>query len=532
MAIQRVSGNILQDNLQRGANLSIQGNLAYFDVTNNRVGILTGTPRDEFNVIGVANASNVRITSATANGIFYAGNTLLAVTSANFTYNGTNVFTSGNIQATGNIEGGNIISDGAVIGNVEISGNLIVENLTVIDTLSGNVISATGNVTGANIISNGVIQASTANVTGNAAVGNILTNGYYYANGAPIDLQQPAGANTQIQYNFNSDFGASANLTYDQITGIFQVGYGNSGTIQTDTLNATGNVTSGNVQVTSLTANRVVYVNTNDYLVDSANFTFDGANANIQGQLIVDSFTINGTSITSNANVSISMAAGFSVSTANSGNMTFTVDSTGITSFVSTTSLTIPAGNTAQRPATPETGAIRFNTGLTQVEVWDGAQWEVVGSDFVSITNQTINGDGFTMDESTTAAAIIVATNGVVQQPGVAYTVTGNLITFAEPPQISDAIDVRFTAAVTYVNAITNTSGNAEITVSDPGVANIATCDSLQLPSYTVASSANIATPAAGQIIYVTNGDSGNPCLAVYSAGAWKRVALGANISA
>jgi hypothetical protein len=158
-----------------------------------------------------------------------------------------------------------------------------------------------------------------------------------------------------------------------------------------------------------------------------------------------------------------------------------------------------------------------------------------VGSDFVSITNQTINGDGtttvFTLDESTTAAAIIVATNGVVQQPGVAYTVTGNSITFAEAPEISDIIDVRFTAAVTYVNAITNLSGNAEITVSDPGVANIATCDSLQLPSYTVASAANIVTPAAGQIIYVSNGDSGNPCLAVYSGGAWKRVSLGANIS-
>jgi len=93
MAIQRVSGNILQDNLQRGANLSIQGNLAYFDVTNNRVGILTSTPGDEFNVIGVANASNVRITSATANGIFYAGSTQLALTSANFTYDGINVFT-------------------------------------------------------------------------------------------------------------------------------------------------------------------------------------------------------------------------------------------------------------------------------------------------------------------------------------------------------------------------------------------------------------------------------------------------------
>ncbi len=536
MAISRISGNILQDNLQRGANLSIQGNLIYFDVDNNRVGVLTSTPADDFTVIGVANASNVRITSATANGVFYAGPTNLALTSANFTFDGNTVFTSGNITATGNIEGGNIISDGAVVGNVTIGGNLTVANLAVTNFCNGNIVSVTGNITGANIISNAGILASTANITGNTAVGNILTNGYYYANGAPIDLQEPAGANTQIQYNFNSNFGASANLTYDQITGIFQVGYGNSGTIQTDTVNVTGNITSGNAQITSLTANRVVYTNTNDYLVDSANFTFDGANANIQGQLIVDNFTINDTNITSSANVSIASNSNMAISTASNGNIVFTVDGTGIASFVSTTSLTIPAGNTAQRPGTPETGAMRFNTAITQVEVYDGAQWEVVGSDFVSITNQVINGDGstvvFSLDESTTEAAIIVATNGVVQQPGVAYTVAGNVITFAEAPQISDTVDVRFTAAVTYVNAITNLSGNAEITVTTQGVANIATCDSLQLPTYTVAATANISTPAAGQIIYVSNGDSGNPCLAVYSAGAWKRVALGANISA
>ena len=357
MAIQRVSGNILQDNLQRGANLSIQGNLAYFDVTNNRVGILTSTPQDELEVIGVANASNVRITSATANGIFYAGSTQLALTSSAFTFDGVNVFTSGNIQAIGNIEGGNIISDGAVIGNVEISGNLVVENLTVNNTLSGNIISASGNVTGANIISNAGIFGTSANVTGNtsvgnltvtsttanrvlitdatnnvvttnnltfdgttlvltgaanvtstvlvgnlysanvisavgnitganiisnadisgvtldiagnAAVGNILTDGYYYANGAPVDFQQPAGANTQIQYNFNSDFGASANLTYDQATNIFQVGYGNNGTIQTDTLTVTGTIVGNDI-----TAQGNLQVN-GDTIVDG-NLTVNG----------------------------------------------------------------------------------------------------------------------------------------------------------------------------------------------------------------------------------------------------------------
>jgi cytoskeletal protein CcmA (bactofilin family) len=1048
MAIQRVSGNILQDNLQRGANLSIQGNLAYFDVTNSRVGILTDTPQDEFTVIGVANASNVRITSATANGVFFAGNTLLAITNSGFTYDGINV------EVTANLTAGNLISDGAVVGNIDV-GNISVSGNISVESLTANLfITAQGNITGGNLISNNGIYTQTANVSGNvnagnvnvvsavnaatgfftgnvdvlgnlnatigvvyansgifygnavtgnnaafagipgftqlgsnvvmqfagnvnsysqlnfqninngtlastdfvatadngtdttnyvnmginsstfndptsypgygpndsyvhnhggnlilnpestgktillmvggtdtanvvanvsstgieiyglldvsgnASVGNILTDGYYYANGAPVDFQQPAGANTEIQYNFNSDFGASANLTYNQATNIFQVGYGANGAIQTDTLTvtgnisgdnitaqgnidvdgdaiingnltvngdlvynnvtslniedpiismgrganntplvsddgkdrgeqlwyysgteksafigydnsagnliaaidvaianeivtvtqfgtwqvgnvyaesavitgnlsmagqltvtgnitggnlvsnasvsagttisatgnitggnlvsnaaisavttisaagnivgnnvisnnrivgttldingdalvagnltvqgnityiniddlrvedpiiqlgggangnalitndgkdrgtlltyyttgpgnafvgwdnssgnmvvasdvtiannivtvnsfgtlqagniyaesalitgnvnlgnisttgqitATGNITGGNIianallsavdaQVTSLTANRVVYVGANDYLIDSANFTFDGSNVVVLGQASIDNIIIDSSAITSNTNLLI---------TASTGNLVLTPGPSSITQVVSTTSFTLPRGNTAQRPAIPDLGTIRFNTNIQAVEVWDGTVWEPVGQDFVQVTSQIIDGDGstavFTLDNSTTAAAIIVSVNGVLQYPNISYTVAGNLITFAEAPQISDQIDVRFTTAVSTVNAITNESGNAEIAVTTQGVATIATCDSLQLPTYSVAQAANIASPAAGQVIYVSNGDSGNPCLAVYSSGAWKRVALGANISA
>ena len=419
-------------------------------------------------------------------GYVYSG--LLGVT------NLPDIQVTGNISVTGNVDANIFNGNTAYFGNVDVTGNVDAGGFST----TGN-ITATGNIQGGNLISDGAVIGN-VDISGNLTVANLTVQEYFVGNIVSIS----------------------------------------------NTISVTGNVTAGNlvsnalvsganVQVTSLTANRVVYVGTDDYLVDSADFSFDGSNANIQGQLIVDNFTIDGTSITSNANISLGSDTNIAISTANDGNLTFTVDGAGIASFVSTTSLTIPAGNTAQRPGSPETGAIRFNTAITQVEVWDGAQWEVVGSDFVSITNQVINGDGstdtFVLDESTTEAAIIVATNGVVQQPGVAYTVTGNSITFAEPPQISDVVDVRFTAAVTYVNAITNLSGNAEITVTTQGVANIATCDSLQLPSYAVADAANIATPAAGQIIYVTNGDSGNPCLAVYSGGAWKRVALGANIS-
>ena len=49
------------------------------------------------------------------------------------------------------------------------------------------------------------------------------------------------------------------------------------------------------------------------------------------------------------------------------------------------------------------------------------------------------------------------------------------------------------------------------------------------LAQYTV-SSAPVNAPVA-RLIYVSDGDGGNPCLAVGNGSAWKRVALGATIS-
>jgi len=64
MAINRISGNILQDNLQRGTNLSIQGNLIFFDVNTNRVGIRTSSPGSDLEVVGVLEVGSVTIDSA------------------------------------------------------------------------------------------------------------------------------------------------------------------------------------------------------------------------------------------------------------------------------------------------------------------------------------------------------------------------------------------------------------------------------------------------------------------------------------
>lgn len=475
MAINKISGNILQDNLVRGSNLAIQGNLIYFDVANDRVGILTSTPGDDFTVNGIANASNVRITSATANGVFYASSNLLAITSGNLTYDGTGLTVVGNLTANianitetlevvGNITAGNITSNNDITATSNISAN----NATVTNEISANTITA-------NVANIGSITIDNLNV------GNITANGY-------------------------------ANI---------------AGNVTGGNLITNNSVVAGNFQFNSATNNAVVYTDNANTLTTSSNLLFNGVTMSVTGNLVVDNIEINGNSVTSSTVLELQ--------TQNDGNIVLTPDGTGLVQIDTSTGFVIPVGNTAQRPGTPDTGTIRWNTSLNLVEVYNGADWEGVGQDLAIITDQTITGDGindtFALDQSTTANAVIVSTNGVVQRPGTAYTVTGNSITFAEAPQSTDVIDVRFIAELSWVTAISNDAGTSEIAVDQSGVANLTTVQSLQLPSYTVTQANALANVASGQIIYVSNGDSGSPCLAVYSVDAWKIVSLGGNIT-
>ena len=294
-------------------------------------------------------------------------------------------------------------------------------------------------------------------------------------------------------------------------TQIFSAGIGGVGEYYFDTQAGVLNFI-GETIPTVLTAGNVVYV---------AGYQYSG----LLGTTTLPSNTTIGNLIIANTTITTNQA---------NGNITLEPTGNGIAVIDTTTGLVLPTGNTIQRPTSPDQGTIRFNTGSTDVEVWDGTQWTGIGGASAAITNQYITGDGsntvFTLDQDTSAAAIIVSTNGVVQFPNVAYTVTGNLITFAEAPTATDVIDVRFTAMLNTVNAITNATGQ-ELTITVPGVVNITNTHSLQLPTYTVSQATALGNTATGQVIYVSNGDGGNACLAVYSAGSWKRVVLGTTIS-
>jgi hypothetical protein len=125
--------------------------------------------------------------------------------------------------------------------NVGINTNSPTVALDVNGNVRANNISIVGNITGGNISIVNNVGSNTANITGNVVVGNIstvgnvaagnvLTNHLLYANGAPWDLQEPAGSNTEIQFNNNSQFGATANFTFNTAANLF-------------TVNATANIT-------------------------------------------------------------------------------------------------------------------------------------------------------------------------------------------------------------------------------------------------------------------------------------------------
>ena len=134
------------------------------------------------------------------------------------------------------------------------------------------------------------------------------------------------------------------------------------------------------------------------------------------------------------------------------------------------TALGLPVGGNVARPGTPQAGQFRYNSDLSTVEFYNGVGWVALSN---TITDQAINPDGtnstYTLNNTTTAVGILVSINGTVQQPGVAYTVAGNQITFSEVPLITDIIDVRFLSAATTLSmdTVDIDSSNVAVTTSN-----------------------------------------------------------------
>ena len=173
------------------------------------------------NIPSNTNIGNLNLTGTTISSIDTNGNIIL-------TPNGTGIIQiSSALTANGNITAPFFIGNGSQLTGVSASNALSAGTVTT---------NAQPNIT-----SVGTLTSLT--VAGNITTGGILTDNYYYANGSPLDFQQPSGSNTQIQFNDNQNFGASANFTFNSSTNVLTV---------------TGNIAGSNVNAGNLlTANYI-----------------------------------------------------------------------------------------------------------------------------------------------------------------------------------------------------------------------------------------------------------------------------------
>jgi hypothetical protein len=124
--------------------------------------------------------------------------------------------------------------------------------------------------------------------------------------------------------------------------------------------------------------------------------------------------------------------------------------------FVAGSELVLPAGTSAQRPASPDTASVRYNSDLDYFEGYANNSWQAMGIGFGSAPSYqgfVANGTDFEFSldiAPLSAAGIIVTINGVVQEPEYAYEVEDNVLRFIDEsstviaPDVGDRIDVRF----------------------------------------------------------------------------------------
>jgi len=514
---------------------------------------------------GNVNGNNINSTNdLSAGGNIYAttnisagGNVLVNI---NISAGGNvigNVGSFANVTATGNIGAGSyLFGDGYFISNINganVSTTKIANGTSNVNipTASGNVlVTVDGNLvatfydTGLNLQGNisttsNVLVGTHAQIFGSSDGPNVYfsTNIVDTGTGILIDAGSANGvvisnddenrlrvSSTFVGLETNSSPSgvASYTLQLDQAGNLTLGGSIGGGTFIAPVVTATGNVSGGNVNATTdISAGGNVFATTNI----SAGGNVNGNNVNATNTVSaggnVNGNNINATNLVS-ATGNIQGAGTFLVDTTDNtvlmGNVTNLVQDSVLT-LNATNSFVVPVGTTGQRPVTPYTGMMRFNTSTNQMEVYNNSEWTSVGgTSYTVITDEQFNGDGstvtFTLSSSQTTSSCIVSINGVVQIPTLAYAVSGTTLTFTEAPAVGDVIDVRQLTTTTTVTYISNQSGNATVTANYAAaevdvVGNLVASLSSSAPSLTANSKLSFQLVNNTTLAFVVRGTDG-----------------------
>jgi hypothetical protein len=455
------------------------------------------------------------------------------VTATNLTTSGVaNLNAIGNVKITGGTVGQVIITDGA--GNLTFStvDTSIISNGTSNVSVFGTSVTVSANGT-ANIFTvrqgNANANGAQAVVDGNLSVTGILTDNIYYANGVVWDLQEAAGANFEIQFNNDDDFGASANFTFNPSTNLLTVnGNANVGNLNATGVSATtlgGTLTTASqpniTSVGNLTSLAVGNSTSNVVIADTGTIVATGnitapnfignVTGNISGNIVVPGssgeviFNGDGNAAASNAFSFSTTSNTLTVSNAISatlltGTLT-TASQPNVTSVGTLTGLNVD-GNIVAANITANTGVFTGNgSGLTNLA--GSNVTGQVGNALVAGTVYTADQPNITSVGTLTSLAVTGnTTSGNVSATGdvSGTTLTGTLTTAAQPniTSVGTLVDLTVTGNVTAGNVAGGNLVSANFisgtltTAAQPNITSVGSLTSLTVTG--TASAGNLST--------------------------------------
>ena len=409
MAIARISGHMLYENLDRSTDLAFKSNLLYLDIDGHRVGVNIANPAEQFHVNGNARIGNVLISGNTITsdaGFVNFGsisNVKISGGSANYV-----VYTDG----LGNLAFGQISEIDPAFGNVVIADNRISINQT-----DGNLeLRANGSgyldATGVDSWFNNLISQANIQVTQGYLVGNVDAN---YLNITSNAFAQNGIQMPQLDIGFTDSNGISTTTGNLDLTGAGNIRLLSNTRIEsnvsifgnTTVTNLTGEFIRGNLNANNaVIANVAEPVTDNDaatkYYVDSELLAYQASNVGINNtyMLVTDSGTGNIAFVNDGSNVGYITGGNLvfnqlklrsNVVGTTEGGITIaagTDNANNVIAMEAVSAVYLPAGTTAQRPVSPVSGYFRYNYDLSTVEWFAGNAWVSAGGG--GITSQVI----------------------------------------------------------------------------------------------------------------------------------------------
>lgn len=447
MTIGRIGGPMLKENLVRqGVDLSVETDLIYFDVNNMRIGVNTATPNVAMDINGITRfSSNLQINGSNIS--TYAGNGNITLSP-----NGTGRLKVSYLTATR-------IPYVGTGSTIEDSANLTFDGTTLSTT--GISLSSTANLTVGNLkLSDNTINSNNIN-------GDIILDPE--GTGSVIIDTVDVSANQIVYTGTNKEITTNANLTFNGST-LTLTGNANITTLNVETissLSTNGNINlnpngSGNVLLDTATANAVVYVGTNKELLTDSNLQFNGTTLQI-GNITASGNTISSTT----GNINITPTGSDRVVFGSTNSIRIPVGDTSER----------PSPTVGDFRFNTEFGLLEFYTGTLWQTVAADVAYNI--SDTFNGDGSTAI---FALSQATTSSGAFITLNGVVQSPSVAYGISGTTLTFTEAPAIGDRIDVRYISLANELSLYQIEDAVTKITVDNPSkLANVIINNSLEL---------------------------------------------------